>query len=127
MNLSLSVCLSVCLSPPNLSCPSSGCDHPHPSIRRALPQILRYYLKNNLSSEPLIPDELIGQLLAESKISLVQLEPREVAWQLTLNDYKVFREIEPTEYVDDLYGLDSKFGCLQLHKFAEVRGTFKLC
>ncbi|KAK3711003.1 hypothetical protein RRG08_009593 [Elysia crispata] len=80
----------------------------------------RYYLKNNLSSEPLIPDELIGQLLAESKISLVQLEPREVAWQLTLNDYKVFREIEPTEYVDDLYGLDSKFGCLQLHKFAEL-------
>ncbi|GFR59964.1 Rap guanine nucleotide exchange factor [Elysia marginata] len=80
----------------------------------------RYYLKNNLTSEPLIPDELIGQLLAESKISLVQLEPREVAWQLTLNDYKVFQEIEPTEYVDDLYGLDSKFGCHQLKKFAEL-------
>ncbi|XP_005105136.2 rap guanine nucleotide exchange factor 2 isoform X2 [Aplysia californica] len=88
--------------------------------RRALPRVLRYYLKNNRSSEPLIPDELIGQLLMESQISLLQLTAHEVAWQLTLNDYRVFREIEPTEYVDDLYNLQSKFGCAQLHKFAEL-------
>ncbi|XP_059174885.1 rap guanine nucleotide exchange factor 6-like isoform X3 [Physella acuta] len=88
--------------------------------RRALPRVLRYYLKNNLTSEPLIPDDLIGQLLAESQISLLHLNPHEVAWQLTLNDYRVFREIEPTEYVDDLYGLNSKYGCHQLHKFAEL-------
>ncbi|BFZ03443.1 hypothetical protein BsWGS_06482 [Bradybaena similaris] len=80
----------------------------------------RYYLKNNLTSEPLIPDDLIGQLLAESQISLLQLDPHEVAWQLTLNDYRVFREIEPTEYVDDLFNLKSKYGCHQLHKFAEL-------
>ncbi|CAL1529208.1 unnamed protein product [Lymnaea stagnalis] len=88
--------------------------------RRALPRVLRYYLKNNLTSEPLIPDDLIGQLLAESQISLLQLNPHEVAWQLTLNDYRVFRDIEPTEYIDDLYGLDSKYGCRQLLKFAEL-------
>uniref|UniRef100_A0A2C9LIN6 Rap guanine nucleotide exchange factor 2 n=1 Tax=Biomphalaria glabrata TaxID=6526 RepID=A0A2C9LIN6_BIOGL len=88
--------------------------------RRALPRILRYYLKNNLTSEPLIPDELIGQLLAESLISLLQLYPHEVAWQLTLNDYRVFRDIEPTEYIDDLYDIKSKYGCHQLHKFAEL-------
>ncbi|BFZ17836.1 hypothetical protein BsWGS_20875 [Bradybaena similaris] len=80
----------------------------------------RYYLRNNLVTEQLVPDDLIGQLLAESQISLLQLNTHELAWQLTLNDYRVFREIEPTEYVDDLYGLDSKYGCQQLHKFAEL-------
>ena len=94
-----------------------------PRISRALPPVLRYYLKSNLSSEPLIPDDMIGQLLMESQISLLQLSPPEVAWQLTLNDYKVFREVESTEYVDELYGLPSKFGTENLKKFSEVTTT----
>ena len=81
----------------------------------------RYYLKNNHSTDPLIPDEMIGELLKESQITLLQLNAPEVAWQLTLEDFKVFREIEPTEYVDELFELDSKYGCPMIRKFAEVR------
>lgn len=90
-------------------------------IRRTLPPVHRYYLKNNLSTDPLIPDEMIGELLKESQITLLQLNAPEVAWQLTLEDFKVFREIEPTEYVDELFELDSKYGCPMIRKFAEVR------
>ncbi|XP_070185969.1 rap guanine nucleotide exchange factor 2-like isoform X2 [Littorina saxatilis] len=88
--------------------------------RRTLPPVHRYYLKNNLSTDPLIPDEMIGELLKESQITLLQLNAPEVAWQLTLEDFKVFREIEPTEYVDELFELDSKYGCPMIRKFAEL-------
>lgn len=85
-----------------------------------MPRVHRYYIKNNLSTDPLIPDEMIGELLKESQISLLQLNPAELAWQLTLEDFKVFREIEPTEYVDELFELNSKYGCPMIQKFAEV-------
>ncbi|XP_048248295.1 rap guanine nucleotide exchange factor 6-like isoform X4 [Haliotis rufescens] len=80
----------------------------------------RYYLKNNMSTDSLVPDELRGELIKESQISLLQLNSAEVASQLTLEDFKVFREIEPTEYIDELFGLDSKYGCPALKKFAEL-------
>lgn len=51
---------------------------------------------------------------------MLQLNPAELAWQLTLEDFKVFREIEPTEYVDELFELNSKYGCPMIQKFAEV-------
>ncbi|ESO87122.1 hypothetical protein LOTGIDRAFT_107273 [Lottia gigantea] len=80
----------------------------------------RYYLKNNMSTETLVPDELMGELIKESQINILQLNTAEVASQLTLEDFKVFREIEPTEYIDDLFNLKSKYGCPALDKFAEL-------
>ena len=100
---------------------TSSAWRPGGGIRRTLPRVHRYYLKNNHSTDPLIPDEMIGELLKESQITLLQLNAPEVAWQLTLEDFKVFREIEPTEYVDELFELDSKYGCPMIRKFAEVR------
>lgn len=91
-----------------------------------MPRVHRYYLKNNHSTDPLIPDEMIGELLKESQITLLQLNAPEVAWQLTLGDFKVFREIEPTEYIDELFELDSKYGCPMIRKFAEVGDIFFL-
>ena len=92
------------------------------SVGHSLLVLYRYYIKNNRTQEPPIPDELIGQLLLESQISLQQLTPQELAWQLTLNDYRIFREIEPTEYVDDLDPKrESKYGTAQLQKFEKVR------
>lgn len=85
-----------------------------------MPRVHRYYIKNNLSTDALIPDEMIGELLKESQIALLQLNAAEVAWQLTLEDFKVFREIEPTEYVDELYELKSKYGCPLIRKFSDV-------
>lgn len=81
----------------------------------------RYYLKNNNSQEALVPDNLAGELLRESQISFLQLNSGEVAIQLTLEDFKIFRQIEPTEYVDDLFEkTNSKYGAPMLSKFAEL-------
>ncbi|XP_052780922.1 rap guanine nucleotide exchange factor 6-like isoform X6 [Mya arenaria] len=80
----------------------------------------RYYLKNNLSTEPLVPDELMGDLKKEAQISLTQLNPCEVASQLTLEDFKVFKEIQPAEYIDEIFKLKSKYGAPNLKKFSDL-------
>ena len=67
-----------------------------------------------------MPDELMGDLIKEAQIYLTQLNTLEVASQLTLEDFKVFKEIQDTEYIDEIFGLDSKYGCPNLQKFAEV-------
>ncbi|KAI6233865.1 RasGEF domain-containing protein [Aphelenchoides fujianensis] len=65
----------------------------------------RLYLKNNLKSETLIPDELASDF---------------VAIQLTLQDFDVFSSIEPTEYVDNLFQLESRYGWPTLTHFEEL-------
>ena len=73
-----------------------------------------------MSTDTLVPDEMAGELMKESQIQFLQLNTAEVAAQLTLEDFKIFHLIEPTEYIDDLFKLNSKFGTPHLHKFAEV-------
>ncbi|XP_039631390.1 rap guanine nucleotide exchange factor 6 isoform X3 [Polypterus senegalus] len=80
----------------------------------------RYYLKNNMETETLCSDDDAQELLRESQISLLQLSTVEVATQLSMRDFELFRNIEPTEYVDDLFRLDSKQGCANLKQFEEV-------
>ncbi|KAL5018419.1 hypothetical protein ScPMuIL_004141 [Solemya velum] len=80
----------------------------------------RYYLRNNMSTETLVPDELMGELRKEAQINLLQLNTTEVASQLTLEDFKVFKEIETTEYINHLFELESRYGCKNLTKFAEL-------
>ena len=62
----------------------------------------------------------MGELIKESQINLLQLNTMELASQLTLSDFEVFREIEPTEYIDDIFGIKSLFGCHNIRKFEEV-------
>lgn len=93
------------------------------SPRRTVPCVLRYYLKNNLNTETLVPDELRSELIREAHISLLQLNTTEVASQLTLEDFKVFKDIEPTEYIDDLFKINEKYGRPSLLKFSEVKIT----
>ena len=71
----------------------------------------------------------MGDLIKEAQIYLTQLNTLEVASQLTLEDFKVFKEIQDTEYIDEIFGLDSKYGCPNLQKFAEVsfREVLTLC
>ncbi|XP_071130719.1 rap guanine nucleotide exchange factor 6-like isoform X27 [Mytilus edulis] len=88
--------------------------------RRTVPCVLRYYLKNNLNTETLVPDELRSELIREAQISLLQLNTTEVASQLTLEDFKVFKDIEPTEYIDDLFKLNARYGTPSLNKFSEL-------
>ena len=80
----------------------------------------RYYIKNNMSTEPLVPDEMMADLLKDSATSFLQLNSAEVAAQLTLRDFQYFNLIEPTEYMDDLFELESTFGEENLQRFSEV-------
>ncbi|MBZ3874054.1 Rap guanine nucleotide exchange factor 2 [Sciurus carolinensis] len=80
----------------------------------------RYYLKNNMETEILCSDEDAQGLLRESRISLLQLSPVEVATQLSVRNFELFRSIEPTEYIDDLFKLKSETSYVNLKKFEEV-------
>lgn len=81
----------------------------------------RYYLKTNGTTETLVPDEMAPDLIRESQVHFLQLNAVEVAVQLTLQDFSIFRQIESTEYVDDLFELKSRYGTPMLAQFAEVR------
>lgn len=80
----------------------------------------RYYLKTNGISETLVPDELALELVRESNVHFLQLNAYELAVQLTLQDFSIFRQIESTEYVDDLFNLNTKYGVPMLSKFSEL-------
>lgn len=80
----------------------------------------RYYLKNNSRSEPLVPDELAPELLKEAQTQLLSLNAQVVAAQLTLQDFSVFSAIEPTEFIDNLFKLDSKYGSPKLEEFEQL-------
>ncbi|XP_054610968.1 rap guanine nucleotide exchange factor 6 isoform X5 [Dunckerocampus dactyliophorus] len=80
----------------------------------------RYYLKNNMETETLCSDEDAQDLLRESQISLLQLSTMEVAAQLSMRDFELFRNIESTEYVDDLFKLDLSAESSNLKQFEEV-------
>ncbi|XP_076264894.1 PDZ domain-containing guanine nucleotide exchange factor isoform X9 [Rhynchophorus ferrugineus] len=80
----------------------------------------RYYLKTNGVTETLVPDELAPELVRESAVHFLQLNAVEVALQLTLQDFSIFRQIEPTEYIDDLFELKSKYGTVMLEQFAAL-------
>ncbi|XP_026287919.1 rap guanine nucleotide exchange factor 2 isoform X4 [Frankliniella occidentalis] len=80
----------------------------------------RYYLKTNGITETLVPDEMAPELIRESQVHFLQLNAVEVAVQLTLQDFSIFRQIESTEYVDDLFELKSRYGTPMLTQFAEL-------
>ncbi len=53
----------------------------------------RYYIKNVNSSEQLIPEDAKTELVKESVVNLLQLNPIETATQLMVEDFTVFRMI----------------------------------
>ncbi|XP_032952262.1 rap guanine nucleotide exchange factor 6 isoform X8 [Rhinolophus ferrumequinum] len=80
----------------------------------------RYYLKNNMETETLCSDEDAQELLKESQLSMLQLSTIELATQLSMRDFDLFRNIEPTEYIDDLFKLESKTGNTHLKEFEDI-------
>lgn len=80
----------------------------------------RYYLKTNGITETLVPDEMATDLVRENIVHFLQLNPNEIAIQLTHQDFQIFRQIESTEYIDDLFLIKSKYGTPMLNKFAEL-------
>ncbi|CAH8642835.1 unnamed protein product [Dicrocoelium dendriticum] len=71
----------------------------------------RYYLKHIRSHEPLIADDLAKSILAESRVTFLQLSPEDLAVRLTLDDYEVFRAVQSTEYIDEVFGLSTDMPC----------------
>lgn len=53
-------------------------------------------------------------------ISLLQFGVHELGSQLTEKDFQLFRNIEPTEFLADLFHCDSQFGTPNLTRFSEV-------
>ncbi len=82
----------------------------------------RYYLKSNQSSEQFLNDEMaVEELLRDANISFLQLDPLEVSAQLTLKDYCIFKSVESTEFIDNLYKNKlSKYGYAQLQMFSDL-------
>uniref|UniRef100_A0A8C9SE99 Rap guanine nucleotide exchange factor (GEF) 6 n=1 Tax=Scleropages formosus TaxID=113540 RepID=A0A8C9SE99_SCLFO len=80
----------------------------------------RYYLKNNAETETLCSDDDAQELLRESQINLLQLSTIEVAAQLSIRDFELFRNIESTEYVDDLFKLEPAAGDTHLRQFEDL-------
>ena len=80
----------------------------------------RYYIKNVMSSDQLIPEDAKGDLTRESMVNLLQLHPMEIATQLMVEDFTTFRQIEMTEYVDNLFEISSEFGTPNLDRFGEL-------
>ena len=50
----------------------------------------------------------------------MQLNSVQLAIQLTLEDFNIFRQIEPTEYIDYLFHLKSQYGTPALLSFSEL-------
>jgi len=90
------------------------------SLAERLPLGSRYYIKKQDSSSPCLPDDGIPDLLKESEVSILNLNPTQLAYQLTLEDYVIFRQIEATEYIDDLFGLKSSYGTPNLTQFSQL-------
>ncbi|XP_011360564.1 rap guanine nucleotide exchange factor 6 isoform X4 [Pteropus vampyrus] len=80
----------------------------------------RYYLKNNMETETLCSDEDAQELVKESQLSMLQLSTIELATQLSMRDFDLFRNIEPTEYIGDLFKLESKTGNTHLKEFEDI-------
>ena len=53
-------------------------------------------------------------------MNLLQLNPVEVSTQLMVEDFTIFRQIEATEYVDDLFDIKSRYGTPSLTHFCEL-------
>jgi len=80
----------------------------------------RYYIKNIHDSDALLPDECVTDLQKESNVTLLQLNPVEVSTQIMVEDFTIFRQIEATEYVEDLFEINSRYGTPNLSTFSAL-------
>lgn len=51
----------------------------------------RYYLKTNEVHETLVADDQASELIRESQVDFLQLNAVEIAGQLTLQDFNIFK------------------------------------
>lgn len=92
------------------------------NLAERLPLNARYYLKCITSPEQFLSDsQSVEELIKDSNITFLQLDPLEISAQLTLRDYCLFKSIESSEYIDYLFKQKtSKYGFSHLSKFSEM-------
>lgn len=90
------------------------------NLPERLPIHARYYLKNNQLTESLVPDHLTHEFIREARINFLHLDPLEICAQLTLRDFAMFKSIQPTEYIDHIFKLDSSYGIPHLERFLKL-------
>ncbi|XP_063690015.1 rap guanine nucleotide exchange factor 6-like [Bolinopsis microptera] len=83
----------------------------------------RYYLKDNRKTDSLVQEYIAQEMLRDTVTNLLLLDPEEIARQITLNSFEVFKKIRPVEYVTDLFSLKSGYGQDVIEKFAENVNT----
>ena len=78
----------------------------------------RYYIKNVMSSDQLIPEDVATELAKESKVDLIQLNPLEVAIQLMVEDFTIFRYIHKPmpNYMLCLYSANFSISAAKLRR-----------
>merc|ERR1712218_240974 len=62
----------------------------------------------------------IKEMKKESVVMFLDLDAAELAAQLMARNYSLFRQIEPTEYIDDVFDLKSVLGTPNLLKFKNL-------
>jgi Rap guanine nucleotide exchange factor 2 len=91
------------------------------NLAEKLPLNARYYLRSNTSPEQFLNDpQSVEELIKDSNLSFLQLDPLELSAQLTLRDYCIFKSIESSEYIDYLFKKNSKFGFSHLNQFSDL-------
>ncbi|CAF0969762.1 unnamed protein product [Adineta steineri] len=90
------------------------------NLPERLPVNARFYLKNNHSTETLVPDHLSNDLMREARINFLSLDALEICAQLTLRDFATFKSIQTTEYIDHIFKLKSIYGIPHLEKFLKL-------
>lgn len=77
-------------------------------------------MKNNRSTETLIPDNISHEFIREARVHFLQLDSLEICAQLTLRDFAMFKSIQATEYIDHVFKLKSPYGIPHLEKFLRL-------
>ena len=78
------------------------------NLAERLPLNARYYLKSITSPEQFLSDpNSADELVKDANITFLQLDPLELAAQLTLRDYCLFKSIESSEYIDYFFKKNS--------------------
>lgn len=77
-------------------------------------------MKVNGSTDTLVTDEVVQDLERENSVYFLQLNANEVATQLTNHDFIIFQQVEPTEYIYDLFHLEQGQSTEQLLSFGDL-------
>ena len=51
----------------------------------------------------IVPDAVVPELVKESHISFLDLDTYELAYQISVRDYAIFRNVLPTDYIIDTF------------------------